>query len=120
MHIYIVLSLSLPLSVPVYGAGTLGQPLSLRVDGAASVVAPAMLYDVTTRARTATGRLLHFRANPPRVEVCCAVCRRVSMKCQSDLRPGQRRYCGEACRTLGRLLYGVGRAAVPVEHTDKA
>lgn len=48
------------------------------------------------RSRTRTGRIIHFRVNPPRVPVRCKLCGRITMQQASE----DYTYCSESCRRI--------------------
>lgn len=54
------------------------------------------------RARSATGRLIHYRVNPPRVPVTCKICRKVTLERASQ----HRVYCSMSCARLGDYIRG--------------
>jgi hypothetical protein len=83
-------------------------------DGADWVVVRVTLDVVAVRARWPSGRIKHFKVWGPghSVEVVCEVCEHRVRRMKSDLRPGQRTFCGPVCRTIWRMLVGVQRSAV--------
>jgi hypothetical protein len=68
----------------------------------------AVAYDgpMSARARTATGRILHWRENPAPVVLACAVCGRVFTRRRSDaFAQGQTApLCSQWCRDLANGL----------------
>jgi hypothetical protein len=67
------------------------------------------------RARSWSGRLIHFRVNPERIPVVCQVCGRTTMKRASTIRPGTVIVtCSRLCRDLMASLWPLkGRIAMP-------
>jgi hypothetical protein len=59
------------------------------------------------RARWPSGRIKHWRYNPPRIDLTCEVCRRPFKRTKSAATSqGQKRhYCGVACRMIGDSLW---------------
>jgi len=58
---------------------------------------------MVTRARWPSGRVKHWRYNPPPLELACEVCQRPFKRIKSDAtNQGQKRhYCSTACRLIG-------------------
>ncbi|HEV2171530.1 MAG TPA: hypothetical protein VGR40_11310 [Candidatus Binatus sp.] len=67
------------------------------------------------RARTKSGRLLHYRVNPPLIELKCDMCGEPFLRGEVSASHTKLHFCGSICRLLALRLWSPFNAGAKAE-----